>query len=122
MCSLPPSWRTACEIHPGLWYIPDFVGEDVANEMTEAIYASDDAWHALSSRRLQMFGGAPHPDGAVCEPLPPWLGGVSDGAAEAMGGDPDFCLVNSYTNGGGISLEPRGGIFPRRASSDRSFV
>jgi len=98
--SLPAAWRTACEVHAaGLWYVPDYASEAAASRLAAAVYESGD-WCELSSRRLQMFGGAPHPDGAVCEPLPEHIQSAAAGAADALGGDADFCLVNSYAHGG----------------------
>uniref|UniRef100_A0A4X1TFW2 AlkB homolog 6 n=1 Tax=Sus scrofa TaxID=9823 RepID=A0A4X1TFW2_PIG len=72
-------------------------------------------WTQLSGRKLQNWGGLPHPRGMVPERLPPWLQRYVDKVSDLslFGGLPaNHVLVNQYLPGEGImafaSLSPAG--------------
>ena len=44
-----------------------------------------DRWVQLTSRRLLCLGGVPHPDGAICEALPPEIDEIGHALAQARG-------------------------------------
>uniref|UniRef100_A0A8C6FF98 AlkB homolog 6 n=1 Tax=Moschus moschiferus TaxID=68415 RepID=A0A8C6FF98_MOSMO len=82
-------------------------------------------WTQLSGRKLQNWGGLPHPRGMVPERLPPWLQRYVDKVSDLslFGGLPaNHVLVNQYLPGEGImhyqfGLPHRAG--PLRASAGR---
>uniref|UniRef100_D6RFR9 AlkB homolog 6 n=1 Tax=Mus musculus TaxID=10090 RepID=D6RFR9_MOUSE len=62
-------------------------------------------WTQLSGRKLQNWGGLPHPRGMVPERLPPWLQRYVDKVSDLslFGGLPaNHVLVNQYLPGEGI--------------------
>uniref|UniRef100_A0A670ZM94 AlkB homolog 6 n=1 Tax=Pseudonaja textilis TaxID=8673 RepID=A0A670ZM94_PSETE len=64
-------------------------------------------WTQLSGRRLQNWGGLPHPKGMVAEKLPPWLQRYVDRVSSlgVFGGKPaNHVLVNEYQPGQGIMV------------------
>uniref|UniRef100_A0A2K6THY0 AlkB homolog 6 n=1 Tax=Saimiri boliviensis boliviensis TaxID=39432 RepID=A0A2K6THY0_SAIBB len=64
-------------------------------------------WTQLSGRKLQNWGGLPHPRGMVPERLPPWLQRYVDKVSDLslFGGFPaNHVLVNQYLPGEGSIL------------------
>ncbi|XP_074663235.1 putative RNA/DNA demethylase ALKBH6 [Tubulanus polymorphus] len=82
--------------------------------MHQVYAAPKPKWTQLLNRRLQNWGGLPHPKGMVCETLPPWLekycrqigdlGVFSDKY-------PNHVLVNEYKPGQGIMPHEDGSLF-----------
>ncbi|KAJ8308769.1 hypothetical protein KUTeg_013643, partial [Tegillarca granosa] len=68
----------------------------------------------MSHRKLQNWGGLPHPKGMVAEDLPPWLKVYADKIA-ALGifedKVPNHVLVNEYEAGQGIMPHEDGPLF-----------
>ena len=59
---------------PHAYYVPDFITEDEESVLLESVYNSPKPkWTQLSNRRLQNWGGLPHPKGMVGEKIPDWL-------------------------------------------------
>nr|XP_054758427.1 alpha-ketoglutarate-dependent dioxygenase alkB homolog 6-like isoform X2 [Lytechinus pictus] len=64
-------------------------------------------WTQLSNRRLQNWGGLPHPKGMIAEEVPKWLDVYANKIAElGVFGDhiPNHVLVNEYQSGQGIMV------------------
>ncbi len=65
-------------------------------------------WTMVKGRRLQNWGGFPHPKGMVQEPLPNWLKAVGERMRKEVGVfdglAPNHVLINEYTPGGGIMV------------------
>lgn len=56
---------------PSAFYISEFLNIDEEKEVMKNIYnAPKTKWTQLSRRRLQNWGGLPHPNGMVSEPIP----------------------------------------------------
>lgn len=52
-------------------YIPDFITQDDEDEITKFVNnAPLPKWTQLSHRRLQNWGGIPHPKGMIAEQIP----------------------------------------------------
>ncbi|PAA66426.1 hypothetical protein BOX15_Mlig009985g1 [Macrostomum lignano] len=95
-----------------LFYVPDFVTKDEEASLLGRVYAAPKPrWTCLSNRRLQNWGGLPHPKGMVSEPLPDWLERLIDRVAGLglFSGRPNHVLVNEYL--------PRQGIMPHHDGS-----
>ncbi|XP_029830053.3 alpha-ketoglutarate-dependent dioxygenase alkB homolog 6 isoform X2 [Ixodes scapularis] len=55
-----------------VYYVPDFISENEERYLFEKVYdAPKPKWVQLAHRRLQNWGGLPHPKGMLSEPLPP---------------------------------------------------
>ncbi|XP_038079388.1 alpha-ketoglutarate-dependent dioxygenase alkB homolog 6-like [Patiria miniata] len=97
------------------YYIPDFISKDEETYLTEQVYAAPKPkWKQLSNRRLQNWGGLPHPKGMIAEKLPKWLEVYSQKIAELrIFGDlvPNHVLVNEYQPGQGIMPHEDGPLF-----------
>ncbi|XP_021347351.1 alpha-ketoglutarate-dependent dioxygenase alkB homolog 6-like isoform X2 [Mizuhopecten yessoensis] len=73
-------------------------------------------WTQLSNRRLQNWGGLPHPKGMVSEGLPPWLKVYTERIAVTGAGlfedkSLNHVLVNEYKAGQGIMPHEDGSLF-----------
>ncbi|NIG60740.1 CAP-Gly domain-containing linker protein 3 [Pontoporia blainvillei] len=71
-------------------------------------------WTQLSGRKLQNWGGLPHPRGMVPERLPPWLQRYVDKVSDLslFGGLPaNHVLVNQYLPGEGIMPHEDGPLY-----------
>ncbi|CAL4236657.1 unnamed protein product [Meganyctiphanes norvegica] len=101
---------------PGtLYYIPDFISpEEESQFMTNIYNAPKPKWTQLSHRRLQNWGGLPHPKGMVAEIIPQWLQ-TSMNSISSLGvfGEkkPNHALVNEYESGQGIMPHEDGPLF-----------
>eukprot|EP00800_Vazella_pourtalesii_P020624 TRINITY_DN735_c8_g1_i1.p1 TRINITY_DN735_c8_g1~~TRINITY_DN735_c8_g1_i1.p1 ORF type:complete len:224 (+),score=35.80 TRINITY_DN735_c8_g1_i1:301-972(+) len=88
------------------YYIPNFLTETQQQDLIHAIYsAPKPKWTSLSNRRLQNWGGYPHPKGMVTEPMPSWLSDqIISVTTTGLFGDktPNHVLINEYTPGQGI--------------------
>jgi len=100
---------------PSMYYIPSFISEQDEKYLMNKIYtAPKPKWTQLAARRLQNWGGLPHPRGMIAEGLPPWLNkavedvtrlGVFDGKVA------NHVLVNEYLPGQGIHPHLDGSLF-----------
>lgn len=112
-----PQWvdRLVHPALPGLWHMPDFMGSSTGNALLACLRGPDLAprWQSLRRRRVLCLGGVPHPDGAICEALPPPLRELSEALAEcgALSQPADQCFVNEYASGQGIDAHSDGPCF-----------
>ena len=82
---------------PSFYYIPDFISEAEETNLLRQIENSptprfvqraamskttSNRWTQLANRRLQNWGGVPHPKGMLAEPLPSWLSPLVSRVAE----------------------------------------
>nr|XP_008122601.1 PREDICTED: alpha-ketoglutarate-dependent dioxygenase alkB homolog 6 [Anolis carolinensis] len=100
---------------PEAFYIPDFISEAEEAYLLQQVYgAPKPKWTQLSGRRLQNWGGLPHPKGMVPEALPTWLQTYADrvSALRVFGGKPaNHVLVNEYRPGEGIMPHEDGPLY-----------
>ncbi|KDR15661.1 alpha-ketoglutarate-dependent dioxygenase alkB homolog 6 [Zootermopsis nevadensis] len=100
---------------PTVYYIPDFITLDEEKRIIEHVNsAPKPKWTQLSHRRLQNWGGIPHPKGMIAEKLPEWLLVFTDkiGKLGLFGGkQPNHVLVNEYLPGQGIMPHLDGPLF-----------
>ncbi|XP_059473180.1 alpha-ketoglutarate-dependent dioxygenase alkB homolog 6 [Neocloeon triangulifer] len=100
---------------PTIHYIPDFITEFEEQSLMKQIQnAPKPKWTQLSRRRLQNWGGLPHPKGMIAESLPEWLTKSVDKVAqlELFGGNkPNHVLINEYLPGQGIMAHTDGPLF-----------
>ncbi|XP_072030830.1 alpha-ketoglutarate-dependent dioxygenase alkB homolog 6-like isoform X1 [Amphiura filiformis] len=97
------------------YYIPYFVTNEEGKYLWDQVYgAPKPKWTQLSNRRLQNWGGLPHPKGMVAENLPKWLDVYSRKIAGLGVFDdkvPNHVLVNEYQAGQGIMPHEDGPLF-----------
>lgn len=98
-----------------IYYIPNFVTEEEAKSLWDKVYSSPKPkWTQLSNRKLQNWGGLPHPQGMVPEKFPKWLDDVCL-KVKVLGvfGDctPNHVLVNEYMPGQGIFPHTDGPLY-----------
>ncbi|CAB4043082.1 alpha-ketoglutarate-dependent dioxygenase alkB homolog 6 isoform X1 [Paramuricea clavata] len=100
---------------PKIYYIPNFITEEEERLLYEQVYAAPKPkWTPLSNRRLQNWGGLPHPKGMIPEKLPAWLSRYAEKLASfGIFGNhiPNHVLVNEYTPGQGIMPHVDGPLF-----------
>lgn len=103
------------KIPPAIYYIPDFINQEEEEYLLRQVYAAPKPkWTQLSNRRLQNWGGLPHPKGMVTEELPQWLQMYARKiAALGMFEDkiPNHVLVNEYEAGQGIMPHEDGPLY-----------
>ncbi|KAK1330276.1 hypothetical protein QTO34_010464 [Cnephaeus nilssonii] len=59
---------------PVIYYVPDFISKEEEEYLLRQVdNAPKPKWTQLSGRKLQNWGGLPHPRGMVPERLPLWL-------------------------------------------------
>ncbi|XP_037071174.1 alpha-ketoglutarate-dependent dioxygenase alkB homolog 6-like [Pollicipes pollicipes] len=96
-------------------YVPEFVSPAEESRLLEHVYAAPrPRWTQLAHRRLQNWGGLPHPRGMLPEPIPQWLRLTMEriGALGCFGEHrPNHVLVNEYTAGQGIMPHTDGPLF-----------
>lgn len=77
-------------------------------------------WVQLAQRRLQTWGGTPHPSGIVQDQLPPFLADVANGLSQAapsiFGTPPNHVLLNEYIGGQGIAPHRDGPMYHPRVA------
>ncbi|KAL9952680.1 hypothetical protein ACROYT_G039971 [Oculina patagonica] len=97
------------------YYIPNFISEDEERYLLDQINgAPKPKWTKLSGRRLQNWGGLPHPKGMVLEKLPAWLEKytMKVGSLSVFNNvTPNHVLVNEYESGQGIMPHTDGPLF-----------
>ncbi|XP_048733508.2 alpha-ketoglutarate-dependent dioxygenase alkB homolog 6-like isoform X2 [Ostrea edulis] len=100
---------------PNIYYIPNFITEEEEQYLLHQVNsAPKPKWTQLSNRRLQNWGGLPHPKGMVAEEIPQWLKIYTEKvAALGLFGDkmPNHILVNEYLAGQGIMPHEDGPLF-----------
>jgi alkylated DNA repair protein alkB family protein 6 len=88
-----------------VYYIPNFITEYEETDLLDLVKnAPKPKWTYLKNRRLQNWGGLPHPKGMIAEPIPSWLNEycmrVFDiGVFEQN--KPNHVLINEYLPGQG---------------------
>uniref|UniRef100_A0A669DCV5 AlkB homolog 6 n=1 Tax=Oreochromis niloticus TaxID=8128 RepID=A0A669DCV5_ORENI len=94
------------EAPPTAYYVPDFISEDEESYLLQQVYRSPKTkWTQLSGRRLQNWGGLPHPKGMLGERLPDWLQTYCEKISSLgafSGKTANHVLVNEYKPGEGI--------------------
>jgi len=104
-----------------IYYVPDFISESEETELIRRVDSSPiPKWTTLSNRRLQNWGGLPHPKGMIAEPLPDWLLpycqrisdiGLFDDADGSVKRRANHVLVNEYLSGQGILPHEDGPLY-----------
>ena len=57
-----------------VYYVPDFITETEESYLLDHISKTPNPrWTQLANRRLQNWGGVPHPKGMIAESMPNWL-------------------------------------------------
>ncbi|ESP02873.1 hypothetical protein LOTGIDRAFT_156824 [Lottia gigantea] len=96
-------------------YIPNFISQEEEQKLIDHVYsAPKPKWTHLSNRRLQNWGGLPHPKGMVAEDIPQWLDLYCDKIGKLdlfEGKKPNHVLVNEYSPGQGIMPHEDGPLF-----------
>ncbi|XP_074253217.1 LOW QUALITY PROTEIN: uncharacterized protein LOC120361143, partial [Saimiri boliviensis] len=100
---------------PVIYYVPDFISKEEEEYLLRRVFnAPKPKWTQLSGRKLQNWGGLPHPRGMVPERLPPWLQRYVDKVSDLslFGGFPaNHVLVNQYLPGEGIMPHEDGPLY-----------
>ncbi|RUS80554.1 hypothetical protein EGW08_011694 [Elysia chlorotica] len=100
---------------PSIYYIPEFIDKEEENLLLNKVYAAPKPkWTQLAHRRLQNWGGLPHPKGMVAETLPEWLQTYINKLSQLKlfeGKSPNHVLVNEYLPGQGIMPHEDGPLF-----------
>uniref|UniRef100_A0A667ZZL8 AlkB homolog 6 n=1 Tax=Myripristis murdjan TaxID=586833 RepID=A0A667ZZL8_9TELE len=116
-----------CEVHhelrqfvvkeapPTVFYIPDFISEEEEAYLLQQVYQSPRTkWTQLSGRRLQNWGGLPHPKGMLAEKIPDWLEKYCERISSLgafSGKTANHVLVNEYKQGEGIMPHEDGPLY-----------
>ncbi|KAM4697096.1 alpha-ketoglutarate-dependent dioxygenase alkB homolog 6 [Rhinophrynus dorsalis] len=97
------------------YYIPDYISAAEEEYLLRQVYnAPKPKWTQLSGRKLQNWGGLPHPRGMVQEKLPTWLQTYADRISSlgVFGGHTaNHVLVNEYKSGEGIMPHEDGPLY-----------
>uniref|UniRef100_G1QDG1 AlkB homolog 6 n=1 Tax=Myotis lucifugus TaxID=59463 RepID=G1QDG1_MYOLU len=100
---------------PVIYYVPDFISKEEEEYLLRQVFnAPKPKWTQLSGRKLQNWGGLPHPRGMVPERLPLWLQRYVDKVSDLnlFGGLPaNHVLVNQYLPGEGIMPHKDGPLY-----------
>ncbi|XP_020488803.2 alpha-ketoglutarate-dependent dioxygenase alkB homolog 6 [Labrus bergylta] len=100
---------------PTVRYVPDFISEDEEAYLLQQVYKSPKTkWTQLSGRRLQNWGGLPHPKGMLAEKLPDWLQAYCEKISSLgafSGKTANHVLVNEYKQGEGIMPHEDGPLY-----------
>ncbi|OAD53209.1 putative alpha-ketoglutarate-dependent dioxygenase ABH6 [Eufriesea mexicana] len=97
-------------------YIPNFITQEEEDEIIKHINNTPlPKWTQLSHRRLQNWGGIPHPKGMIAEQIPCWLqkyiNKVSSCNIFEKNKQPNHVLINEYLSGQGIMAHSDGPLF-----------
>ncbi|XP_046434653.1 alpha-ketoglutarate-dependent dioxygenase alkB homolog 6 [Neodiprion fabricii] len=97
-------------------YIPNFITPEGEIEIIKRVNNSPlPKWTQLSHRRLQNWGGIPHPKGMIAEEIPAWLtkyvGKISGLQIFPETKLPNHVLINEYLPGQGIMAHSDGPLF-----------
>lgn len=100
---------------PVVYYIPDFITEEEESYLLQQVYKSPKTkWTQLSARRLQNWGGLPHPKGMIAETIPEWLQTYCQKISSLgafSGKNANHVLVNEYKSGEGIMPHEDGPLY-----------
>ncbi|KAF5889229.1 alpha-ketoglutarate-dependent dioxygenase alkB 6, partial [Clarias magur] len=100
---------------PTVYYIPEFISEAEEEYLLQQVYnAPKPKWTQLSGRRLQNWGGLPHPKGMIAEKLPDWLLRYTEkvsGLGAFAGKSANHVLVNEYRPEEGIMPHEDGPLY-----------
>ncbi|XP_071777794.1 putative RNA/DNA demethylase ALKBH6 [Centroberyx gerrardi] len=100
---------------PTVYYIPDFISEEEEAYLLQQVYKSPRTkWTQLSGRRLQNWGGLPHPKGMLAEKIPDWLQQYCERISSLgafSGKTANHVLVNEYKQGEGIMPHEDGPLY-----------
>lgn len=100
---------------PTVYYIPDFISEEEEAYLLKQVYSSPKPkWTQLSGRRLQNWGGLPHPKGMLVEKMPGWLQIYCEKISSLgafSGKTANHVLVNEYKPGEGIMPHEDGPLY-----------
>ncbi|XP_013382587.1 alpha-ketoglutarate-dependent dioxygenase alkB homolog 6 [Lingula anatina] len=103
------------KLPPTIYYIPEFITEEEEKALWKSVYdAPKPKWTRLLNRRLQNWGGLPHPKGMIAEKMPQWLGTYCDKIALLgvfQDKTPNHVLVNEYLPGQGIMPHTDGPLY-----------
>ncbi|XP_034942373.1 alpha-ketoglutarate-dependent dioxygenase alkB homolog 6 [Chelonus insularis] len=104
------------KIPPSAYYIPNFITEEEENEIIKNVNESPlPKWTQLSNRRLQNWGGIPHPKGMIAEEIPKWLQKYVDKVSAlnvfSNKTSPNHVLINEYLPNQGIMGHTDGPLF-----------
>ncbi|XP_008213508.1 alpha-ketoglutarate-dependent dioxygenase alkB homolog 6 [Nasonia vitripennis] len=107
---------TVQEVPPLVCYIPNFITKEEESDITQKVNSAPlPKWTQLSHRRLQNWGGIPHPKGMIAEEIPKWLEVQIDKIAKLNIFDkdkrPNHVLINEYLPGQGIMAHSDGPLF-----------
>nr|CAH0103757.1 unnamed protein product [Daphnia galeata] len=87
------------------YYIQNFLTVEEEQLLLKNVYnVPQTKWTQLLRRRLQNWGGIPHPNGMVPEVIPQWLQTYLDKIADlnVFSGTPNHVLINEYKPNEGI--------------------
>lgn len=100
---------------PTVYYIPEFISAEEESHLLQQVYKSPKTkWTQLSGRRLQNWGGLPHPKGMVAENIPDWLRSHCEKISSLgafSGRTANHVLVNEYKPGEGIMPHEDGPLY-----------
>ncbi|XP_061649452.1 alpha-ketoglutarate-dependent dioxygenase alkB homolog 6 [Phyllopteryx taeniolatus] len=100
---------------PTVYYIPAFISEEEETWLLQQVYQSPKPkWTQLSGRRLQNWGGLPHPKGMLEEKMPAWIQAYCQKVSShgAFGEKTaNHVLVNEYKPGEGIMPHEDGPLY-----------
>ncbi|XP_033211180.1 alpha-ketoglutarate-dependent dioxygenase alkB homolog 6 [Belonocnema kinseyi] len=104
------------QVPPSAFYIPNFITEEEEQEIIKLVNKAPlPKWTQLSHRRLQNWGGIPHPKGMIAEEIPSWLKKYVDKVSELNvfeeSKKPNHVLINEYLPGQGIMAHSDGPLF-----------
>ncbi|XP_029427407.1 alpha-ketoglutarate-dependent dioxygenase alkB homolog 6 [Rhinatrema bivittatum] len=98
-----------------VYYVPEFITSAEEASLLQQVYnAPKPKWTQLSGRRLQNWGGLPHPRGMLAEKLPDWLQKYAEKISSfgVFGGNvANHVLVNEYRPGEGIMPHEDGPLY-----------
>jgi hypothetical protein len=94
-----------------LFYRSIFTDEQ-AMHLSSVIKSLTNGWNFANGREVMLFGGVPHPNGAILEMFPSWLEQISVSLAPLCGGiAPNQVLLNRYSIGEGIAPHQDGPLY-----------
>ncbi|KAM0736259.1 Alpha-ketoglutarate-dependent dioxygenase alkB-like protein 6 [Formica fusca] len=114
-CSLLSN-AVVSQIPDTAYYIPNFITEEEERQIIKYINSVPlPKWTQLSHRRLQNWGGIPHPKGMIAEEIPSWLQKYIDKVTALNAFEsrvlPNHVLINEYLSGQGIMAHSDGPLF-----------
>jgi len=107
---------TTTAIQTGLLFATQYLHPDYCTYLVQEFEKFSD-WNQVGGRQVALFGGVPHPSGAICEPLPAWLNPISQLLKPYFGDHaPDQVLLNKYQPGQGINFHNDGPLYEPTAA------